>query len=286
MTRRTASAIVIALGLVAVTSTTVGAADGQGGGSGSAGASAGDGTVTVGAGSTGTTSPGSSGGSGGTSAEICTYTPLDPATSQLLGIGGPVPGQWVEPYCTGPAYLNPMALIWVTSGQTPQQAMPVLVARQALSEMTLPTPTIESSPSVSYDQIVHVPTWLWINGGLWKSRSVTASAGGVTATATATPVDVVWGMGEGHQTVCAGPGTPYDTSRPASAQSTNCSYTWTTSSAGQPNSSFAVSATVEWRVTWTVIGAVGGGNLGIVDSPTSTVAMRVAEVQAINEPPH
>jgi hypothetical protein len=65
--------------------------------------------------------------------------------------------------------------------------------------------------------------------------------------------------------VCDGPGTPYDTSRPATGQSTNCSFTYRHSSAEQPQTGpsqndrfFTVTVTTTWQVTWTGFGGSGG----------------------------
>ena len=57
----------------------------------------------------------------------------------------------------------------------------------------------------------------------------------VWAQVVATPVSTTWDAGDGTPPlVCAGPGTPYDTSRPESSQSTDCSHTYRSSSADQP----------------------------------------------------
>jgi len=42
-----------------------------------------------------------------------------------------------------------------------------------------------------------------------------------------------------------------------------------------------VTATVEWRVSWTASGAPGGGDLGISRRSSST-SVRVAEIQVLN----
>src|ERR1019366_4007499 len=57
---------------------------------------------------------------------------------------------------------------------------------------------------------------------------------------------------------------------------TDCSYTW--SQAG----SYQVSATVYWSVSWTAVGAAGGGNLGVQAGPAAQVPVTVTESQAIN----
>ncbi len=90
-------------------------------------------------------------------------------------------------------------------------------------------------------------------------------------------------MGDGHTITCAGPGVPYDSSNPTAT--TYCSYTWPASSAGQPGGVYRVTATVYYQASWSASGAPGGGNFGLVAGPASTVAVRVAESQAINNEP-
>ena len=211
----------------------------------------------------------------------CTYQVASPSTLQLLGPGGPTPGQWEYPVCAGPGVINPMAPIWVATTQAAApQVNPAALAQQAASQLPLTAPSIEMAPPATTEQLVNVSAWLWIDPAAWQGQSATAAAGPVSATATATPVEVVWNMGDGQQISCAGPGTPYDPSN--SNATTNCSYTWTQSSAGQPGGAYQVTATVYWQVTWTATGAPGGGNLGQVPGPAAHVAVRVAESQAVN----
>jgi len=274
-----------------------GAADGEGQSSTvtSTGSEVSGGTISVSASDQTTWTPASgSGGAQGAPAPGradpapstgCTYYVPPPQTQQELGTGGQTPGQWVFPVnCGGPSITFPDAPFWVTNTQTTAVAAnpvnPAVLAQQALSKLPLAAPSIEMAPPPSTDQLVNVSTWLWINPAAWQSRSATAAAGPVSATATATPVEVVWNMGDGNQITCAGPGTPYSSSDPNA--STNCSYTWTQSSAGQPNGAFTISATVHWQVAWTASGAPGGGSLGQVAGAAAQVAVRVAESQAVN----
>jgi hypothetical protein len=200
----------------------------------------------------------------------------------MLGTGGQTPGQWVFPVnCGGPSITNPAAPFWVTKTQSAAAPVnPAVLAQQALSKLPLAAPSIEMAPPATSDQLVNVSTWLWIDSEAWQGLSATAAAGPVSATATATPVEVVWNMGDGNQVTCAGPGTPYEPSNPNAT--TNCSYTWTQSSAGQSDGAYEVTATVYWQVAWTAAGAPGGGNLGQVAGPATRVAVRVAESQAVN----
>lgn len=127
---------------------------------------------------------------------------------------------------------------------------------------------------------MNVSSWLWVGSGAWRSMSATAAAGPVSATATAAPAEVVWTMGDGHSVTCDGPGVPYNSSNPNAT--TYCSYTWPTSSGGEPGGVYRVTATVYYQAAWTAAGAPGGGSFGLVAGPSSSVAVRVAESQAIN----
>jgi hypothetical protein len=152
--------------------------------------------------------------------------------------------------------------------------------------MRLPSPQIETNPSTQ--AVVNLPTWLWLDQGAWNPESVSASVGTVTATATATPEQVQWTMGDGGSVVCNGPGTPYQPSVPAESQATNCSYTYSRSSAGEPSpngdpndAGFPVTATVTWGVTWTAQGAPGGGALNALSTSSST-SLPVEQIQSVS----
>jgi hypothetical protein len=182
------------------------------------------------------------------------------------------------PDCHGIGTWSPY---WVPTGPVGAPPVnPAVLGRQALSRLTLLAPSIEMAPPTDRDQLVDVSSWLWIESAVWRSLSATAAAGPVTATATAVPAEVVWNMGDGRTVTCRGPGVPYDSSNPNAT--TYCSYTWTSSSAGQPGGAYRVTATVYYQAAWTAAGAPGGGNFGLIPGPTTTVAVRVAESQAIN----
>ncbi|MDA8283224.1 MAG: hypothetical protein M0Z42_08015 [Actinomycetota bacterium] len=208
----------------------------------------------------------------------CTYT-ADPQASQTLGAGGPTPGQWIIPTCAGPGVIDPMPPFWVTGAKhaaVTVQVAPVVVAEEAAKHLGLASPVIEMAPPDGDSQLVGVATWLWVNPATWHPVTASASAGAVTTTATATPMKVVWDMGDGSTITCGGPGTPYDPSAPKAK--TNCSYTWSTAG------TYAVTATVYWSVAWTAAGAAGGGTLGVQAGPVTAVTVHVVQSQAINTP--
>ncbi|MGH9090717.1 MAG: hypothetical protein ACRDZR_04935 [Acidimicrobiales bacterium] len=207
----------------------------------------------------------------------CTYAAGGPSATASIGVGGPQPGQWIFPDCAGPGVIDPMPPIWVTGAQPAAgvvQVAPVAVGQQAVKQLAFGSPTIEMAPPSGSAQLVEVATWLWIDPGAWRTLTATASAGTVTATAIATPSKVVWDMGDGQSVTCDGPGTPYSASDPNG--STDCSYTWPQAGA------YTVTATVYWSVTWTAVGAPGGGNLGVQAGPAAEAAVQVTESQAIN----
>jgi hypothetical protein len=204
----------------------------------------------------------------------CTYTAA-PSLTAAIGAGGAQPGEWMDVECSGPGVIDPMPPVWVSNAtQAAAQIDPAAVAQQAVKQLALGTPSIEMAPPDGSPQLVSVATWLWLDPDAWQTLTATANAGTVTATATATPSKVIWNMGDGDSVTCDGPGTPYSASDPNAT--TDCSYTWP--QAG----SYTVTATVYWSVTWTAVGAAGGGDLGLQAGPAAEVPVTVTESQAIN----
>jgi hypothetical protein len=157
-------------------------------------------------------------------------------------------------------------------------ADPRVLAERAAAVLNLPAPAMRMSPA--HDQVVQLPSWLWISAEQWEPRRASAAAGPVTSTVTATPVRVTWDMGNGDLVQCDGPGTPYREKYAQQPDTTDCRYTYRHSSAGQPDEAYEVTATVDWELTWAVTGAAGGGTLGSVPM-SATRAVRVTEIQAL-----
>lgn len=182
--------------------------------------------------------------------------------------------------CTYPRWRNYSAGSFVRRVKFKSPTPARSVVRRARDQVTPQPPIIRMNPSVRHEQIVHLPSWLWIEGAAWNSHTARAAAGRAWAEATATPARVVWDMGNGDRVVCRGPGTPYDRRRPESAQRSNCTYTYQQSSAGRPNNTYTVTATVVYDVTWRGSND-SGGDLGPIRT-SSSVRVRVAEIQALN----
>ena len=194
---------------------------------------------------------------------------LDGVAAEAFGISelqltDPVTG---EPLPTGPGGGGELIVI-----------DPRLLAERAAAALDLPSPRIRMSPDG--DQITQLPSWLWIAREQWGPRQVSASAGPVTSTVTARPTVAVWDMGNGDRVTCDGPGRPYERRFAGTPEATDCRYTYRHSSAGQPSEAYRMTVTVDWELSWTAVGAPGGGSLGAVPMST-TQPVRVAEVQAL-----
>lgn len=256
-----------------------GSASGEGGGT--AGVNGDQGGIDLGAGSTGRSRGG--GGSGGSGKVTCTYTPLNVGSdvtvyesdgTPIVPTGG---GSWYEKICVDAAGGRTFS-----AGMFIPERKPADLAAEAKRFLPLPAPRISTSPSTSEVQIVSFPTWLWIDPAAWRPLSSSVSVPGITVTATAVPERVVWDMGDGTRVTCGGPGTAYNPAIPDEQQSTDCSHVYRRTSARESGQAFRVTATIQWRATWTVAGAGGGGDLGIVPRRSAPVPLRVGEVQAVN----
>lgn len=226
-------------------------------------------------------------GSGGRA--LCSYRRLDERAGDLADRmaqerdwsvqPGDGPGAWYQRICDldGPRS-EEVTIVWLADPAVD----PALLAQEALDRTPIPAPEVRLNPPAGRDQVVNVPTWMWLDPGSWAPVSATASAGSVTVTATATPTSVSWDMGNGDVVICTGPGTPYDPSKPSAEQHSECTYTYRRSSAREADGAFTLTVTTTWGVSWTATGAAGGGSLGTA-SRTTTSPIRVAEIQAVNE---
>lgn len=180
--------------------------------------------------------------------------------------------------CSGPVLPLTRILTWIPDG-APALPDPRVLAAQALSKLTLPTPVIQSSPGNGVPQTVELPTWAWLPRNQWASLSATASVPGESVTATATPLSVTWSWGDTTSTVCHGPGTAFvkGVSEPASA-SPDCGHTYRQTSARASNQQFAVTAVLAWSVVWS-----GGGQAGIFPNLTTTATAHwtVRQIQSL-----
>lgn len=201
-------------------------------------------------------------------------------TSQtaVVPMAGPS-GSWYVWKCSGPGWFEAVYRppVWIpNAGPAGAGPSPAGLALQARNQLRLLAPKIEANPAEL--QLVHVPTWLWMDRAEWGDVSATATVPGVSVTAVAHPSWVSWSMGDGSIVTCSGAGTSFPPGTDPTKPSPDCGYTYRASSAGQPNQAYQVTATVHWTVTW-----LGAGQGGVFPdmTTTSTVAFGVAESQAI-----
>jgi len=119
------------------------------------------------------------------------------------------------------------------------------LAREAFRRLPLDYPVPATAPPYSGPQLVGVRTWLWIDPADYRAITATADVPGLTVTATATPIDVRWTMGDGTPTFsCNGPAIAYRPDQPDASQHTDCSHVY------QRSGSYTATAVIDWTVTW------------------------------------
>jgi len=128
--------------------------------------------------------------------------------------------------------------------------------------------------------LVGMPVWMWAkNPGEHTVGPITASAsaGGITISATAKLLHVTWDMGDGDTVVCTTAGTPYKASY-GHQKSPDCGHVYTKSSVDQPGHSYTVAATSDWVITWSGAGQAGTIRLGGL---TRSTQITIGEAQVL-----
>ncbi len=244
-----------------------GQAGGQDGGS--------DGTGGSGAGS------GSAGGDDGEFANVCTYKLADPQPpAGSLDWEGHEPGDGAvyEQNCTrNGGNLTIARMVWLAEPPEQEAVDPAVLAQRAVDSMTLLGPDI-ASPRAAGKYTVGVPMWMWVNQSAttYGPNTASASAGGITVTATAKVSKIVWDLGDGASVTCNGPGTPYQGSQ-GMAQSPTCGHVYSKTSAGVKNGKYPVTATSTWTIDWQ-----GGGAAGqLTEIRQTNVQVAIGELQVV-----
>ncbi|MEU3735388.1 ATP/GTP-binding protein [Streptomyces sp. NPDC033538] len=168
-------------------------------------------------------------------------------------------------------------MVWLAEPPEQETINPAVLAQRMVDSMTLLGPDI-ASPRAAGRYTVGVPVWMWVNQSAttYGPNIASASAGGVTVTATAMVSKIVWQMGDGSAVTCAGPGTPYRGSSEM-AESPTCGHRYSTTSAQGPGGKYAVTATSTWTVDWQ--GAGQSGQLQEIRQSDMQVA--VGEMQVV-----
>jgi hypothetical protein len=133
-----------------------------------------------------------------------------------------------------------------------------------------PATTVHIGPS-----LVGWPTWLWLANGSWQPVTTTASAGGHTATITATPALSVWQTGDGLAELCTGPGTAWTTGTDPHQPSPDCGHVY----AEQPTDN-----TLTVTVLWTLTASSDGTDVHLPTLSTTTTIDAAAPSTGPDEP--
>jgi hypothetical protein len=154
------------------------------------------------------------------------------------------------------------------------------LVEEARSRLEFPVLNPKFAPASPWT-FVNYPTALWLDGDLTAARSASAEVPGVRVVVSATVTEVRWETGDGGVEVCRSGGRAPDSRVPGDHG--DCSHVWAVPSIGQPGG-FPVGATVFWRVVWSVDGAPGGGDLGVIPQRSPGLRVPVAEIQIVNTP--
>ncbi len=155
------------------------------------------------------------------------------------------------------------------SATAPSGPDPRVLAQEAIATMNLRPVSIGIVPEDIPGSVglVGMPVWMWATSPdqqSWGPITRTASAGGVTVTATATVGRVRWQMGDGSVVVCTDPGTVYE-DRFGKSDSPTCGHTY------QRQGTYTVSAESQWSVAWSGMGQSGTIPITLSDSTTITI---------------
>ncbi len=216
-------------------------------------------------------------------ADGCYYKPANP-----LPTSGPALDEY-ERYgggiymATCPFGSGSGGYVWLPQPPAGMPPSPAQLAQRAAASFTFAKPSGHRSPpeDLRYQgyPFSYVNLWLfyWTNPGTWKTLTATARAGGVWATATATPSSLTFDPGDGSAGVsCPGPGRRWmdvDGNNPPSGGGCGYQYKRVTSS---PITS---TQTIKWRITWRGSGGTSGT---LPDRSTSTSGqLQVMQIQTV-----
>jgi len=190
--------------------------------------------------------------------------------------GGFMPPNEYLKFCLDPA-TGDLVYQGIVSLRNPPVTLAAMIQR-AVSQLDIPRPVIASNPGLDKPQVVYVPVWWWVQPGLWRTHTASASLPGITITARATPTKITWHAGDGTSRTCAGPGTPWTGSASPSSPSPTCGHTYATTSRTSAGGKFSLQAAVAWTITWSG-GGLSGTEPGIVTAADADI--EVTELRAV-----
>ncbi|WP_244928501.1 hypothetical protein [Nocardioides sp. W7] len=214
----------------------------------------------------------------------CYLSPMDP--QPLAGDPawqGHEPGDGAVYNCTQPQ-AGLVITIWAQeppaasgSGPTPREVAQLAIDRMSLSAINI---GIVPKPGPDSVGLVGMPVWMWVQSPdeqTFGPITASASAGGMTITATAKVLRVTWDMGDGTEVVCETASTPYLPSY-GRKDSPDCGHTYEKSSAREPDEAYTVTATSSWVITWSGAGQTGTIRLNGLNRSTQ---IQIGEAQVL-----
>ncbi|MFA1545044.1 hypothetical protein [Actinomadura chokoriensis] len=183
------------------------------------------------------------------------------------GGGGP----WVPPPPEGLTPDEAPGVVAVPGAPAPAPAPPdtadLVAMAQAAAEF--PTPTVHTAPADK--TYVRLRTALWVDG-FQDVQTEPITVGAQTIQLIAKPRSVTWNMGE----------KTFDCDDAGTKDGKTCNYTYLRSSASEPGGTYKITATINWDVAWTCVGAdcdSEGGALPPNPVPSQATPLVVGEIQ-------
>lgn len=200
---------------------------------------------------------------------------------------------WIYYYCHGAgfegSYYFPNSYIWLPFDiATPPVDLDALID-SAIEQMNLTAPELGTNPPASGDAptaLVNLPVHLWVaDAGESTIGPITrsASAGGVTVTATGEVTRIEWDMGDGAMVVCEGSAMLGQrwTAEIWDAPPI-CGHAYTRASNGESGGAYTITATAFWTITWSGAGRSGAIPMELVRSVE--LGVREAPVRLVPGP--
>ncbi|WP_328384210.1 hypothetical protein OHQ88_33930 (plasmid) [Micromonospora zamorensis] len=156
---------------------------------------------------------------------------------------------------------------------------PAQLAAQAISQLPIRGPIINTAPKAEGSGLVGLPIWIWtpVTEATWGPASRTASVPGLSVTATARAEKIAYRMGDGTSVTCASPGTPYQPSY-GNRPSPDCGYEgYSRPSSTVSGGRYTVTGITTWAISW----AGGGQSDTLTVTRTSTASIDIDELQVV-----
>lgn len=166
-------------------------------------------------------------------------------------------------------FLGPIARPCPTA--TKQEVSTYELALKANAEVPVPVPMILTAPPRGKREVINIPTWFWLDDSQWGKRTATATAGGASATVTASAYELLIDPGDDTGTlICHAPWSPY---KKESRRRSNCTHEF------KHPGRYEARVTVNWGADWS--GSDGDG--GTLPTIGRTVTFPIHVVEARSE---